>query len=81
MRVWMRSPDYRLIDQSCVRLVTAVERLGAIAEGPVPFPVEFDEIGGRIHVRRIDIVAPSREVIETLATFDLPAGVSINMDG
>jgi small subunit ribosomal protein S10 len=81
VRVWLRSPDYRLIDQACVRLVSTVERLGAVAEGPIPMPTEVDERNARIHVRRIDIIATNRDFLETLATLDLPAGVSISMAG
>ncbi|HUE75874.1 MAG TPA: 30S ribosomal protein S10 [Chloroflexota bacterium] len=81
VRVWLRSPDYRLIDQACVRLVSTVERLGAAAEGPTPMPTEEDDRKTRIHVRRIDIIATNRDFLETLATLDLPAGVSISMAG
>ena len=96
-RVRLKAYDHEVVDQSCMMVVQAVRSAGAKVSGPVLMPVEIsayrvlrDPEGGkeqgevfqlRNHVRIIDILEPSPQIMEMLAGIDLPAGVDIEMQG
>ena len=82
IRIFLRSLDHRVVDQAAIRLTETAERTGATIEGPIPLPsVPAPVDGMRTHVRQIDLVNPTPEIVATLAHVDLPSGVEIEMAG
>jgi small subunit ribosomal protein S10 len=95
IRIKLKGYDHRILDQSAVRIVQAVERTGATVSGPVPLPVEVsrytvlrsphvdkksrDQFEMRTHKRLIDILDPNPKTVDALMHLDLPAGVDIEI--
>ena len=82
IRIFLRSLDHRVVDQAATRFTETAERSGATVEGPIPLPsVPAPVDGMRTHVRQIDLVNPTPEIVATLQHVDLPSGVEIEMAG
>ena len=95
IRIKLKGFDYRLLDQSAVQIVEAVERTGAVVTGPVPLPTRIEKFSVirspfidkdsqeqfemRTHKRLIDIVESTSKTIDALTKLDLPAGVEIDI--
>lgn len=95
IRIKLKAYDHKLIDQSALQIVEAVERDGAKIAGPVPLPVSKkkytvnrstfvhknarDQYEIRIHKRLIDIVQATPRTVDTLMNLNLPAGVDVSM--
>ena len=95
LRIRLKSYDHRVIDQAAGKIVDTVKRLGGEVSGPVPLPTEIDKITIlravhkykdardqyeiRTHKRLIDIVNPSKEIVDALTHLDLPSGVDIQI--
>ena len=95
IRIKLKGFDYRLLDQSAVQIVEAVERTGAVVTGPVPLPTRIEKFSVirspfidkdsqeqfemRTHKRLIDIVELTSKTIDALTKLDLPAGVEIDI--
>ena len=76
-------------------IVDTVKRLGGKVSGPVPLPTEIqkytilravhkykdsrEQFEMRTHKRLIDIIEPSKDVIDALQHLDLPSGVEIEI--
>ncbi len=95
MRIKLKAFDHNLIDQACVRIVEAAERLNCKISGPIPLPTDKEVVTVirsphkykdsreqfeiRTHKRIIDIISPSAKAVDGLMKLDLPAGVDINI--
>ena len=95
IRIRLKSFDYRLLDQSTVKIVNTAQKSGARVLGPIPLPVQkkvwcvlksphVNKRGGehyeiRIHKRLIEIVDPPSTAVDALMTIDLPSGVDIEI--
>jgi small subunit ribosomal protein S10 len=95
IRIKLKGFDHRLLDQSAVQIVEAVERTGAVVTGPVPLPTRVERFSVirspfidkdsqeqfemRTHKRLIDIVESTSKTIDALTKLDLPAGVEIDI--
>ena len=95
VRITLKAYDHRLLDLACGKIVETVKRTGGEVVGPVPLPTEVEKITvlravhkykdsreqfeSRTHKRLIDILNPSKEVIDALTRLDLPSGVDINI--
>ena len=95
IRIRLKSFDYRLLDQSTVKIVNTAEKSGAKVVGPIPLPIKkkvwcvlksphVNKRGGehyeiRIHKRLIEIVDPPSTAVDALMSIDLPAGVDIEI--
>ena len=95
IRIKLKGFDHKIVDQSALQIVEAVERTGAVAVGPVPFPThnqKFSVIRSpfidkdsqeqfeiRTHKRLIDIMETTSKTIDSLTTLNLPAGVEIDI--
>jgi small subunit ribosomal protein S10 len=95
IRIKLKGFDHRLLDQSAVQIVEAVERTGAVVTGPVPLPTRIERFSVirspfidkdsqeqfemRTHKRLIDIVESTSKTIDALTKLDLPAGVEIDI--
>ena len=95
IRIKLKGFDHKLLDQSAVQIVEAVERTGAVVTGPVPLPTRIkrfsvirstfidkdsqEQFEIRTHKRLIDITESTSKTIDALTKLDLPAGVEIDI--
>ncbi len=95
IRIKLKGFDHKLLDQSALQIIEAVERTGAVAVGPVPLPTHIQKFSVirspfidkdsqeqfeiRTHKRLIDIVETTSKTIDALATLNLPSGVEIDI--
>jgi small subunit ribosomal protein S10 len=95
IRIKLKSFDHKILDQSAVQIVGAVERTGAVVSGPVPLPTKIQKFSVirspfidkdsqeqfeiRTHKRLIDIIEASSRTIDALTKLDLPSGVDIDI--
>ena len=95
IRIRIKAYDHRVLDQACGKIIETVKRTGGEVVGPVPLPTEVEKVTilravhkykdsreqfeSRTHKRLIDILDPSKEIIDALTRLDLPSGVDINI--
>lgn len=95
IRIKLKAYDYRLIDETCQKLVDTAVRTGASVIGPVPLPINKEiyvvnkaafidknareHFGLKIHKRLLDIVNPTNQTIDSLMHLELPAGVEVSV--
>ena len=95
VRVKLKSFDHRILDSAASKIVETVKRLDGKVSGPVPLPTEIqkytilravhkdkdsrEQFEMRTHKRLIDIIEPSKDVIDALQHLDLPSGVEIEI--
>jgi small subunit ribosomal protein S10 len=93
IRIRLKAFDYRLIDQSALRIVDTAKRTGAVVKGPIPLPTKIerfdvlrsphvnktsrDQLEIRTHLRMMDIIDPTEKTVDALMKLDLPAGVDV----
>ena len=95
IRIKLKGFDHKILDQSAVQIVEAVERTGAVVTGPVPLPTHIQKFSVirspfidkdsqeqfeiRTHKRLIDIVEMTSKTVDALARLNLPSGVDIDI--
>lgn len=95
VRINLKAFDSKVLDLAAGKIVETVKRLGGTVAGPVPLPTEIERVTvlravhkykdsreqfeSRTHKRLIDILDPSKEIIDALTRLDLPSGVDINI--
>jgi small subunit ribosomal protein S10 len=95
VRINLRAFDNKTLDLAALKIVETVKRLGGKVSGPIPLPTEVEKVTvlravhkykdsreqfeSRTHKRLIDIVEPSKDVIDALTHLDLPSGVDIDI--
>lgn len=95
IRIKLKSYDYRLIDETCQKIVDTAIRTGASIVGPIPLPTKKEvyvvnkssftdkdareHFGLNTHKRLIDIVNPTNQTIDSLMHLELPAGVEVEV--
>ena len=95
VRINLKAFDNKTLDLAAGKIVDTVKRLGGKVSGPVPLPTEIERVTvlravhkykdsreqfeSRTHKRLIDIIAPSKEVVDALTHLDLPSGVDIDI--
>ncbi len=95
VRINLRAYDNKILDLAALKIVETVKRLGGKVSGPIPLPTEVEKITvlravhkykdsreqfeSRTHKRLIDIIEPSKEVIDALTHLDIPSGVDIDI--
>ena len=95
VRINLRAYDNKILDLAAGKIVETVKRLGGKVSGPIPLPTEVEKITvlravhkykdsreqfeSRTHKRLIDILDPSKEVIDALTHLDIPSGVDIDI--
>lgn len=95
VRINLKAYDNKTLDLAAKKIVETVKRLGGKVSGPIPLPTEVERVTvlravhkykdsreqfeSRTHKRLIDILEPSKEIIESLTRLDLPGGVDINI--
>lgn len=95
VRINLKAYDNKILDLAAGRIVETVKRLGGKVSGPIPLPTEIERVTvlravhkykdsreqfeSRTHKRLIDILEPSKEVIDALTHLDIPSGVDIDI--
>jgi small subunit ribosomal protein S10 len=95
IRIKLKSFDHKILDLSALQIVEAVERTGAVVNGPVPLPTRIQKFSVirspfidkdsqeqfeiRTHKRLIDIIETTSKTIDALAKLSLPSGVDIDI--
>jgi len=95
VRIRLKGYDHKIVDQSAVQIVEAVERTGAVVSGPVPLPTRIQKFSVirspfidkdsqeqfeiRTHKRLIDIIETTSKTIDALTKLNLPSGVEIDI--
>ncbi len=95
VRINLKAYDNKILDLAAGKIVETVKRLGGKISGPIPLPTEVEKITvlravhkykdsreqfeSRTHKRLIDILDPSKEVIDALTHLDIPSGVDIDI--
>lgn len=95
VRINLRAYDNKILDLAASKIVETVKRLGGRVSGPIPLPTEIEKVTvlravhkykdsreqfeSRTHKRLVDIIEPSKEVIDALTHLDLPSGVDIDI--
>lgn len=95
VRINLKAFDNKILDLAAGKIVETVKRLGGKVSGPVPLPTEIEKVTilravhkykdsreqfeSRTHKRLIDIIEPSKEIIDALTRLDLPSGVDIDI--
>ena len=95
IRVRLKSYDSTIIDAAAAKVVDVAKRNGSRVSGPIPLPTDREivtilravhkykdsreQFEMRTHKRLIDIIKPSKAVVEAIAATELPAGVEIEI--
>ena len=95
IRIKLKSFDHKIVDQSAVQIVEAVERTGAVVVGPVPLPTHIEkfcvirspfidknsqeQFEIRTHRRLIEIIETTSKTIDALTKLNMPSGVEIDI--
>ena len=95
IRIRLNSYDYRLIDQSTVKIIDTAQRTGALIAGPVLLPTRIrkytvnrsvhvdkksrEQFEMRIHKRLIELISPTQKTVDELMKLDLPSGVEVEI--
>lgn len=95
IRIRLKAYDHELIDQSAEKIIETAKRNGAKVSGPIPLPTEKqivtilravhkykdsrEQFEQRTHKRLIDIIAPTKKVVDALSHLEMPAGVFIDI--
>ena len=95
LRIKIKAYDHKVIDISVRQIIENISRQGAKVVGPVPLPTEIkkytvnrssfihkdarEQFEMRIHKRIIDIINPSKRIIDSLQNFNLPSGIDIEI--
>jgi len=95
IRIKLKGFDHKILDQSALQIVEAVERTGAVVVGPVPLPTRIQKFSVirspfidkdsqeqfeiRTHKRLIHIVETTSKTVDALTSLNLPSGVEIDI--
>ena len=95
IRVRIKGYDHKLFDLSSEKIVDEAKRNGATVSGPIPLPTEKEivtilravhkykdsreQFEQRTHKRLIEIVKPSKKVVDAIMSLEIPAGVEIEV--
>ena len=95
LRIKVLAYEYKILDSSVKQIMDTAFRLDPNVRGPVPLPTSIkkytvnrstfifkdarEQFEMRVHKRLIDILSPSKEIIDALTNLNLPAGVDIDV--
>lgn len=84
-----------LVDQAAIKIVQTIKAIGGKYSGPVPLPTKYEEFTilrsvhinkksreqfeRRTHKRLINLVNPTKDLLDKLNRLELPIGVNINI--
>ena len=95
MRITLKAYDHQTVDASAKKIIDMAKKNGAKVSGPVPLPTKKEvvtiiravhkykdsreQFEQRTHKRLIDIIEPNPNVMESMRSMEMPAGVFINI--
>ena len=95
VRIKLKGYEHATVDAAAAKIVETAKRTGSRVAGPIPLPTNKEVITilravhkykdsreqfeMRTHKRLIDIMKPSKAVVEAIAATELPAGVEIEI--
>jgi small subunit ribosomal protein S10 len=95
IRIRLQAYDHRILDNSTLKIIDTVKRIGGKFSGPIPLPTEInkycvlrsphvdkksrEQFEMRTHKRLVDILSPTQKTVDALMKIDLPAGVDIEI--
>lgn len=95
IRVRLKAYDIKLIEQSTFSIVESVKSQGGVVAGPVYLPTHIkkytvlrsphvnknsrEQFEIRTHKRMIDILEPTKDLINALSELQLPSGVEVEI--
>ena len=95
IRIKLWAYEHSLVDQAAERIVETARRTGSKVSGPIPLPTEKEvvtilraphkykdsreQFEQRTHTRLVEIIKPSKALIDALVNVELPAGVEIDL--
>ena len=95
MRITLKAYEHQTVDASAKKIVETAKKSGAKVSGPIPLPTKKEvvtiiravhkykdsreQFEQRTHKRLIDIINPSKDLIEDLQKAEMPAGVFISV--
>lgn len=96
MRVRVLSFDHKILEEAVKKLIQVAVQSGAKVKGPVPlktkkkvitllkstfvFSKHRYKLESRVHKRLIDLEDVNNDVVNSLSTLSLPAGVDISIE-
>lgn len=95
IRIRLKSYEHTLVDAAAAKIVELAKRNGAEVSGPIPLPTKKEvvtilravhkykdsreQFEQRTHTRLVEIIKPSKTLIDALVNVELPAGVEIDL--
>ena len=94
IRITLKSFDNRVLNQAIQEIVGIVRRTGAVVKGPIPLPTNIKKFtvirSPHIYkrsmeqfeirsIKRLLIIIPTPQTVESLRDFNLPTGVDIKI--
>ena len=95
LRISLKSYEASVLDNSCLKIITAIKSSGVNTVGPVPLPTRTrrycvltsphvnkdarEHFEIRTHKRIIDVYSPSETTFENLRNLDISAGVDVEI--
>ena len=95
IRIVMRAFDHRVLDSFMEKFLNILREAGAKIKGPVPLPRKItrftvlrsphvnkdsrEQFEIREYKRLVDIVNPSKDIIDRLQKMNVPSGVEIEL--
>jgi len=95
LRIKVTAYEYKILDTSVKQIMDTAFRFNSEVHGPIPLPTAIkkytvnrstfiykdarEQFEMRVHKRLIDILSPSKEIIEALTNLNLPSGVDIDV--
>ncbi len=93
LRIKIQAYEPKILDASVKQVMEIADRMKIEVIGPVPMPTSIkkytvnrstfvfkdsrEQFEMRTHTRIIDVLKPSQEIIETIGSISLPAGVFV----
>ena len=97
IRIYLQSYDHKLLDQSAKKIAEVAKKNGSELAGPLPLPTKIkkytvlrsvhvnkdsrEQFEMRIHRRFVEIKNSSQQIVNALASLNLPEGVEMVMPG
>jgi small subunit ribosomal protein S10 len=95
LRIGLKAYETNMLDDSCRRILEAVQSTGTEAVGPIPLPTKRriycvlrsphvnkdsrEHFEIRTHKRIIDVFSPTEKTMENLRNLNLSAGVDVEI--
>ncbi len=95
IRIYLQSYDHKLLDQSAKKIAEVVKKNGSELAGPLPLPTKTkkytvlrsvhvnkdsrEQFEMRIHRRFVEIKNSNQQIVNALASLNLPSGVGVEI--